>query len=397
MRKPYTLYRRTRLKGKPIYYVQFYDEDGRRLPGRSSGQSTKGAAEVWAIGQIKQGVIGKKTEIRFSVYAKNWYVWDTCEYLSRERSRRDYQQQYADQQRAHVVNHLIPAFGNSKLAKITTEEIEGWLLDTRRRISAATANRALSALRIMLSEAVRLGYLSKSPADFVKKLQEKPKQKGIFTNEERLELLDPKNFDLVWDSDLLHYAMNLLAAFTGMRKGELQALLVCNLNLEYVKIEHSWDKKYKRLVPPKAGSRRIIPIPAYVYRIVYDLIEIQGARQPDSLIFTGKLPDKAIDQRAIDRHYNNALAKIGITEAQRKDRNLTFHSWRHLFNSFLRGKVTDADLQRVTGHKTDQMTLHYDHQMKEALAGVRKVIDTLVPKKLLGTDGESTSLLDIKT
>jgi hypothetical protein len=56
--KPFNLYKRpTTKKGKIVYYVRFYDEEGNRLPGRSTGQTSKSAAETWAIEQLRKGII----------------------------------------------------------------------------------------------------------------------------------------------------------------------------------------------------------------------------------------------------------------------------------------------------------------------------------------------------
>jgi integrase len=54
------------------------------------------------------------------------------------------------------------------------------------------------------------------------------------------------------------------------------------------------------------------------------------------------------------------LREIGFSEEERKTRNITFHSWRHFFNTTLRASnVPDSKLQELTGHKTDSMTAHY--------------------------------------
>jgi hypothetical protein len=57
-RKPYTLYKRnTTKKGRYVYYCQFRDENGNRMTARSTGQSSKTAAEAWAIDQLKRGLV----------------------------------------------------------------------------------------------------------------------------------------------------------------------------------------------------------------------------------------------------------------------------------------------------------------------------------------------------
>ncbi len=47
--KPFHLYKRPTTKNnKSIYYVQFYTDDDHRMTARSTGQTSKAAAETWA-------------------------------------------------------------------------------------------------------------------------------------------------------------------------------------------------------------------------------------------------------------------------------------------------------------------------------------------------------------
>ena len=75
--------------------------------------------------------------------------------------------------------------------------------------------------------------------------------------------------------------------------------------------------------------------------------------------FFGKDRNIPVHDRVIlDRLYK-AFENIGISPAQQKRRNVTFHSWRYLYNSLMRGKIHDSKLRRLTGHKTLEMTEHY--------------------------------------
>jgi integrase len=71
------------------------------------------------------------------------------------------------------------------------------------------------------------------------------------------------------------------------------------------------------------------------------------------------------------KQFKVALERIGITEEQRKSRVLLFHGYRHGFNTYIRGKVPDEQLRRVTGHKTLAMSDTYDHASVEHPADVK--------------------------
>ncbi len=54
--KPFHIYKRhTTKKNKYIYYVQFYTDDDHRMTARSTGQTSKAAAETWAYDQLQKG------------------------------------------------------------------------------------------------------------------------------------------------------------------------------------------------------------------------------------------------------------------------------------------------------------------------------------------------------
>ena len=60
MHKPFHLIKR-KLKKGTVWYCRFYDEYGERLPWRSTRQTSKAAAETWAIEKLKRGVVSKRS------------------------------------------------------------------------------------------------------------------------------------------------------------------------------------------------------------------------------------------------------------------------------------------------------------------------------------------------
>jgi hypothetical protein len=76
----YTLYKRVLPSGDVVFYYQSYDQDGRRLPGRSTGQSTKSAAKAYCDMLLKEGLLWDGEQVckipLFKDYAKGW--WETA-------------------------------------------------------------------------------------------------------------------------------------------------------------------------------------------------------------------------------------------------------------------------------------------------------------------------------
>ena len=65
-------------------------------------------------------------------------------------------------------------------------------------------------------------------------------------------------------------------------------------------------------------------------------------------------------------------------EIVRTERNLTFHGFRHFFNSTIRGTVSDDILRLQTGHLDEKMTDHYDHMTDERGEQLRKAVQAKI-------------------
>ena len=379
--KPFNLYKRpTRKKNKYTWYVRFYDEEGNRLPGRSTNQTSKSAAEIWAYEQLKKGIISSQKNITFGKYAQDWWIWSKCSYIKGKIARGgDISRAYADLMRAYLENHILPYFEKIKLQKINVRLIEKWLMNLSEKtgrtgivLSPSTVNHCLTCFKIMMRESVRLEYLNKNPADLIIQLKEKPKERSVLTIDEVKELFREDKIQHVWGGDLRHYTLNLLAASTGMRLAECQALQIQHVHDSHISIVQSWDPKYG-LKKPKRNSQREVPIPKKTSVYLQDLISISPYREDEDLIFFGNDRKSPIRGELVLKELYRAFENIGISAEERKSRNITFHSWRHFYNSLLRGKIHDAKLRRLTGHRTLEMTEHYTHFNIEDFKDVMRI------------------------
>jgi integrase len=366
--KPFNIYKRpTTKKNKNIFYVQFYDDDGNRLPGRSSGQTSRAAAETWVHEQLKKGLISPIKDVTFGKYAEQWWVYDKCPYIQGKLARGfEISRVHANDMRSILIRHIFPYFKNKKLQKINARIIEKWMLDLREKVgntgnklSPTTVNRCLTCLKIMLKEAVRLEYLHKNPATSILPLKEKQKLKSILTLEEVKRLFGDNVLEEVWDGDLFHYTLNLLSASTGMRLGEIRGLMNQYVFESYIDVQWSWGKF--GLQKPKRESMRKIPIPTKTSTALHELMSISIYPDPENFVFHGVNSNRPIENKDIYVKLYSAFENIGISSKEREERNITFHSWRHLYNSLMRGKIHDSKLQRLTGHQTKEMVEHYTH------------------------------------
>jgi integrase len=94
----------------------------------------------------------------------------------------------------------------------------------------------------------------------------------------------------------------------------------------------------------------------------------------DGYVFSNDGGETPISYDRIRRQYDKALQLIGISYEEKLKRNLSFHAWRHFFNTLLRmSNVADSKVQKVTGHRSMKMTEHYTHFDTRQFNEVRNV------------------------
>ena len=109
-------------------------------------------------------------------------------------------------------------------------------------------------------------------------------ERGILTGTEIRKLFDEKSISKVW-ADRKHYTLNLLAASTGMRMGELQALPVHAVHDNYVEVAQSWERRDGIKSGTKTGAGRVVPLPAVTSKHLRELIASSPYQESDDLVF----------------------------------------------------------------------------------------------------------------
>jgi integrase len=346
----YVVKRKDRLTdGKPTYYVRLRDESGELKAWRSTGETAKTRAENWALRRINKK--NENEHLTFTQFAAGWFTDDHPFVKGREARGSALSPNYLEAQRLYLKKHILPVFGRKLVSQIKPSQVENWLLSFS---NPASANRYLSCLKVMLGEARRLGVISANPAKEISKLAEKPKEKTILTKTEVHDLFaDPDKW-----RDLKHYTANLLSASKGLRLGEVQGLQTQYVFEDYVAVMHSWGRGHG-LQPPKGGIARDVPIPTKTSEYLQKVIEPET--DAESFVFCGVAPFTPIDHKTMAQGLYDALAAFEIDEDKRRERNITFHSWRHFFNTLCRNRIPDYKLRLLTGHRTEAMTEHYTH------------------------------------
>jgi len=358
-KQPYSLYTRKMKNGKSVYYYRTYDENGKRTSGRSTGQTTKTAAHAYLSRLIEKGELLPKKEKTFYDFAKDWWIPGKCQYLRKKTaSGKDLSPTYVANSRILLTKHILPFFGKMYLTRISTNDIENWIIHLKdnAKLSDSTLKNCYSLLRLMLNEAERLDMIYKNPFKKAMKIVVQRAEKGIFTIEEYGKLFDEKNIPLLWKDNLIHYTASLLAASGGLRLGEVQALQNKGVFDHYVFIEHNYCR-ISGLKSTKNREVRYVPVPEKTNRYLHI---IKGS-DPEGFVFSVDGGKNPLKYRSIEHFFYRTLERLGISEEERKARNLTFHSHRHFFTTVLRKQIPDSKLRLVIGHKSADMINRYDH------------------------------------
>jgi integrase len=144
----------------------------------------------------------------------------------------------------------------------------------------------------------------------------------------------------------------------------------------WVGIEHG-SRRLEGLVEPKKSSNRMVPLTDKTQDALRRIMAMSPWQDPEDLVFPGMDGRHPIDQKVVQHRFADALAAMGIDEGQRKEQVLSFHGWRVFYNSLLRGKVPEAKVRAMTGHKSVTMSDLYTRWDVKDFEDVKAIGDGL--------------------
>ena len=353
-RKPYSLWKRKLPSGRIVFYVRFRLDDGSWGVAKSSGQRTKTAAEAWAIDYLRSGQIVQKENQKFAQIAQGFFSPDGPYTAARARRGKQIGRGHAANQQSYIENYLNPAFGSLRVSRIDSDAVEEFTQELiGKGLSSSSINHILLALKIVLQYAYKKKLVARLP--IIERVAHTQSERGILSIEEAKAF-----FALPW-GDPRHYVINLIAATTGMRMGEIRGLQRKAVFANYLEVSTSWERGHG-LKGTKSGRSRFVPLTERASTALADLMSKSPYTEPEDLVFYGRRRETPIDHKLIERALYAAYAQIGIDEQQRRERGLCFHSWRHFFNSLLiNARVPVPKVQTLTGHSSNRMTEAYFH------------------------------------
>jgi integrase len=153
-------------------------------------------------------------------------------------------------------------------------------------------------------------------------------------------------------------AIFLVAAFTGLRRGELVALRWRDVDFtgQTIRVVASYTDGV--LTTPKSGKVRSVPMAPEVAAALARLASRAEWTSDDDLVFVG-MAGGYLDASALYRRYKLALRMAGL-------RDLRFHDLRHTFGTRAITKASILQVKEWMGHADVDTTMQYLHYAPRA-------------------------------
>jgi integrase len=317
--------------------------------------------------------------------AKTTVAEQLCDWLD---GTHDLSPKTAERYRQLAEQQIIPHLGSTVLQRLKPKHVKDWhdtLLKSGGKngkpLSARTVGHAHRVLHRALQLAVETEVLARNIASVIS---------PPTVEDEEIEILTTEQIDLVLSKLKGHllYAISALALATGMRRGELLALRLCDVDFDAasVRVERSLEETATglRFKPPKTKhSRRTISLPPSAVAVLWahwrqqlELRMALGLGKPDAnaLIFSNS-DGSPMSPDNLSRDWRRACRSLGLPMVM-------FHALRHTHASALIAKGLDVvQISRRLGHGSPVITLRiYAHLFNTVDSAAAAAIESVFRK-----------------
>lgn len=280
--------------------------------------------------------------------------------------------------------HILPHIKNVKLDKLNVQILQKWKQDIEALgLSITTRKNIYTEFRTMLNFAVKMGYIPKNPllqvGNFKAPLEEH-KEMQFYTPEEfkkfiqaaRMKAESEQGSILQWH----YYVFFNIAFFTGMRKGEINALNWHDIKNGEIRITKSLNQKLigeDRITPPKnKSSIRIIQIPIPLQKVLdehYQRCKAMPDFTDDYFVCGGQ---KSIRDTSLSKAAVRYAELAGI-------KHIRIHDFRHSHASLLANNgINIQEIARRLGHSDVSITLKvYSHLYPKESERALKILNDI--------------------
>ena len=263
-------------------------------------------------------------------------------------------------------SHMRPTFGDRHLSAITNSEVVSWHRGLASKLPG-TAPKAYRLMANIMRAAVHDGCITRSPVEVKGASKELVHEQPVASVAE---------VEVLANAVPEHYkAMVLMAAWCGLRFGELAALRRERVDLMHSKVRVSETvtelASGERFAgPPKTeAGRRTVAIPPNVAPAIETHLASIGP-DPTSLVFPAPQGGYLSRIHFRQRVWLPALKATGL--------QFTFHDLRHSALTWAAASgATVAELMHRAGHSTPAAALRYQHAPEDRDEAVARAMAAL--------------------
>jgi integrase len=266
--------------------------------------------------------------------------------------------------------HILPTLGNVPLGRMTTARVRRWYVELLADgTGPSTAAKCYRLLRAVLNTAVEDRLLVANPCTI--------KGAGVEPCEERSIPTVAEVYALAGVVSARYRALVLLAAFGGLRRGELFGLTRADVDLLHrtvsVRVQRQESKRGGHLVgPPKtAAGRRTLALPAELVPELEDHLVRWAAPELGGLVFVGE-KGGPVRPGVWQKEWDRARRSLDLEYVH-------LHDLRHVAGTLAAATGAGTkEIMRRLGHATQEAALRYQHATDERdrvlAAGIDRII-----------------------
>jgi integrase len=344
---------------------------------RRSRDATAYAATVEAD-KLRGAVVDPRSgRVTFEDYATSWLA-----------ERHDLRPRTRDDYEGLLRVHLVPAFGATALGAITPAAVRAWHARLAQDHPARAA-KGYRLLRTILATAVTDRHLVANPCQVKGAGVERSPEREIPTVAEVQALADAMPANL---STLV-----LLAAWCGLRRGELLGLTRADLDLLHgtLRVTRALSELADGTLsvgePKTAAGRRTVALPPHLLPTLEEHLASHVGAEPGSPLFAA-VNGSWLRPHRLQLHWNRARRAVGV--------GYHLHDLRHLGATLAAatGASTKEIMARI-GHASPAAALRYQHATEDRDRTIAAALSELAgtPRVLVPRDGRAMDSLGSTT
>lgn len=263
----------------------------------------------------------------------------------------------------HLNSYLVPELGRHRLDQISHFHLQKYRRTRREAVANdATVNRELATFLHVMNRAIEWRWIKVDQKPKIPRVAEERKSRRALSAEQANALMDAA----IADQDGRLWLFVAIGLGTGMRHGEI-------LRCRYDEID--WSASRFEIGKAKAGAR-LQPFPAWIRDALRKQQDMED--DPRGWIFpAARKHSKVPHRRSMDDGFRRAVVRAGLDPSK-----VTPHLMRHTLVTNLSRTVDIATIQKISGHKTAAMVMHYTHVNDERIDNALSLLDEGAPRAI---------------